>query len=42
MGKKINLLNDLFPKVDEAVNGEYYDKESEDTGYLSRLKYYGG
>jgi len=38
MPKKVVLLNDLYPELDEDMNGEFYKKETEDTGVVYRIE----
>lgn len=34
MKKRIELLNDVIPKLDQKINGKYYDLETSDTGVI--------
>jgi len=38
MTNKIVLLNDLYPKMDEDLNGCFYDQETLDTGVVYRIE----
>ena len=37
MPEKHVLLNDLYPELDEDINGPFYDKETEETGVVYRI-----
>lgn len=38
MNKKLVLLNDLFPELDQDLNGFFYEKETENTGVVYRIE----
>jgi hypothetical protein len=38
MVKKMVLLNDLNPELDEQLNGQFYDQETEETGVIYEIR----